>query len=125
MSEPAAFQNLYIPPHPALCRPDAATRAHVVIPRRSLTAPPPADATKPQTTETPRHQPLRVSVSPERLSPQQVTVPSASNAQHHETFVPPLQHTIPDNNTADHPLPCRLVRTTRCDGLINEHNHAA
>ncbi len=31
----------------------------------------------------------------------------------------------PDNNTTDHPSPLRLVRTTRCDGLINEYKHAA
>ena len=31
----------------------------------------------------------------------------------------------PTNNTTDHPLPPRLVRTTRCDGLINEYKHAA
>ena len=33
----------------------------------------------------------------------------------------PPRHTTPDNNTTDHPLPLRLVRTTRCDGLINEY----
>ena len=33
----------------------------------------------------------------------------------------PPRHTTPDDNTTDHPLPCRLVRTTRCDGLINEY----
>ena len=37
----------------------------------------------------------------------------------------PPRHTTPDNNTTDHPLPLRLVRTTRCDGLINEYKHAA
>ena len=40
----------------------------------------------------------------------------------------PPRHTTPDNNTTDHPLhplPCRPVRTTRCDGLINEYKHAA
>ncbi len=37
----------------------------------------------------------------------------------------PPRHTTPDNNTTDHPLPLRLVRTTRCDGLINEYRHAA
>ena len=37
----------------------------------------------------------------------------------------PPRHTTPDDNTTDHPLPLRLVRTTRCDGLINEYKHAA
>ena len=37
----------------------------------------------------------------------------------------PPRHATPDNNTTDHPLPLRLVRTTRCDGLINEYKHAA
>ena len=37
----------------------------------------------------------------------------------------PPRHTTPDNNTTDHPLPLRLVRTTRCDGLINEYKQAA
>ena len=37
----------------------------------------------------------------------------------------PPRHTTPDNNTTDYPLPLRLVRTTRCDGLINEYKHAA
>ena len=37
----------------------------------------------------------------------------------------PPRHTTPDNNTTGHPLPLRLVRTTRCDGLINEYKHAA
>ena len=37
----------------------------------------------------------------------------------------PPRHTTPDNNTTEHPLPIRLVRTTRCDGLINEYKHAA
>ena len=37
----------------------------------------------------------------------------------------PPRHTTPDNNTTDHPLPLRLVRTTRCDGLMNEYKHAA
>ena len=51
---------------------------------------------------------------------------------HHNTHRPhrslnqrPPRHTTPDNNTTDHPLPLRLVRTTRCDGLINEYKHAA
>ena len=35
------------------------------------------------------------------------------------------RHTTPDNKTTDHPLPLRLARTTRCDGLINEYKHAA
>ena len=37
----------------------------------------------------------------------------------------PPRHTTPDNNTTDHTLPLRLVRTTRCDGLINEYKQAA
>ena len=37
----------------------------------------------------------------------------------------PPRHTTPDNNTTGCPLPLRLVRTTRCDGLINEYKHAA
>ena len=37
----------------------------------------------------------------------------------------PSRHTTPDNNTTGHPLPLRLVRTTRCDGLINEYKHTA
>ena len=37
----------------------------------------------------------------------------------------PPRHTTPDNNTTDHPSPLRPVRTTRCDGLINEYKHAA
>ena len=37
----------------------------------------------------------------------------------------PPRHTTPDNNTTEHPLPLRLVPTTRCDGLINEYKHAA
>ncbi len=37
----------------------------------------------------------------------------------------PPRHTTPDNNTTDHPLSRRLVRTPRCDGLINEYKHAA
>ena len=37
----------------------------------------------------------------------------------------PPRHTTADNNTTDHPLPRRLARTPRCDGLINEHKHAA
>ena len=37
----------------------------------------------------------------------------------------PPRRTTPDDNTTDHPLPLRLVRTTRCDGLINEYKHAA
>ena len=37
----------------------------------------------------------------------------------------PPQHTTANNNTTDRSLPFRLVRTTRCDGLINEYKHAA
>ncbi len=37
----------------------------------------------------------------------------------------PPRHTTPDNNTTDHPVPLRLVRTTRRDGLINEYKQAA
>ena len=37
----------------------------------------------------------------------------------------PPRHTTPDDNTTDHPLALRLVRTIRCDGLINEYKHAA
>ena len=37
----------------------------------------------------------------------------------------PPRHTTPDNNTTEHPLPLRVVPTTRCDGLINEYKHAA
>ena len=37
----------------------------------------------------------------------------------------PPRHTTPDNNTTNHPSPLRPVRTTRCDGLINEYKHAA
>ena len=44
---------------------------------------------------------------------------------HHSLEQRPPRHTTPDDNTTDHPLPLRLVRTTRCDGLINEYKHAA
>ena len=37
----------------------------------------------------------------------------------------PPRHTTPDEYSTEHPLPLRLVRTTRCDGLINEYKHAA
>ena len=37
----------------------------------------------------------------------------------------PHCHTIPDDNTTDRSLPLRLVRTARCDGLIDEYRHAA
>ena len=37
----------------------------------------------------------------------------------------PPRRTTPDNNATDHPLPIRLVRTTRCNGLINEYKKAA
>ena len=37
----------------------------------------------------------------------------------------PHRHTTPDHNTTDHPLTLRLVRTTRCDGPINEYKHTA
>ena len=37
----------------------------------------------------------------------------------------PPRRTTPDNNTTDHPSPLRPVRTTGCDGLINEYKHAA
>ena len=33
----------------------------------------------------------------------------------------PPRHTTPDNNTPDHSLPLRLIRTTRCEGLTNEY----
>ena len=35
------------------------------------------------------------------------------------------QQTIPDEATRDAPQPLRVVRTSRCDGLINEYQHAA
>ena len=43
----------------------------------------------------------------------------------HSLHQRPPRHTTPDNNTTNHPSPLRPVRTTRCDGLINEYKHAA
>ena len=49
----------------------------------------------------------------------------ATHRPHRSLDQRPPRHTTPDNNTTDHPLPRRLVRTARCDGLINEYKHAA
>ncbi len=55
----------------------------------------------------------------------------ADDIDHYNTHRPhrsleqrPPRHTTADNNTTDHPLPRRLVRTPRRDGLINEYKHA-
>ena len=37
----------------------------------------------------------------------------------------PPRNTVPDESPNSAPTPLRVVRTTRCDGLINEYQHAA
>ena len=48
-----------------------------------------------------------------------------THRRHRSLNQPPPRHTTPDYNTTDYPLPLRLIRTTRCEGFINEYKHAA